>query len=465
MRRAILLATPQSDGNDFIVDTAASTLIEAGLGADTVFGQGGNDIIDGDAGNDRLDGNDGNDQIYGGIGNDVMYGNAGRDVMYGGEGNDTVFGGDSNDTIYAAGLGGYLESGASDATDSQNLLYGGLGSDTIYGGAGLDVLRGEGDSDSLNGFAGHDTLFGNDGNDTLLGGAGNDVIYGGAGADYLDGEAGDDILFGEGGEFGTVGGLHGGHGHDQLVGTGSVHNVLFTGGAGSDTITGSDGNDRIYADQATNTGSEFGNDNYLSGGNGADTLWSGWGNDRLGGGSGVDTASYAIAEMGVRISLAYAAAQATGGAGTDTLSSIENLIGSAFNDVLRGSNGANRIEGGAGNDWILGGLGVDTFVGGAGADQLVFLLGDSVDTTWDTFTDFSHAQGDRIDLHFIDADVVTAGDQAFTWIGASGFDLDATGQLRYEDGVVYGSTDADGDAEFALYVTGAPALVSADFYL
>jgi hypothetical protein len=85
----------------------------------------------------------------------------------------------------------------------------------------------------------------------------------------------------------------------------------------------------------------------------------------------------------------------------------------------------------------------------------------------DTVLDFSHAQGDRLDLSIIDANDTLAGNQAFTFIGGAAFSGDATGQLRYDSvaGIVYASTDADADAEFAIALSGQPALVAADFIL
>ena len=46
----------------------------------------------------------------------------------------------------------------------------------------------------------------------------------------------------------------------------------------------------------------------------------------------------------------------------NTLSSIENVTGTAFNDALLGNAGANVLEGGPGNDILRGGGGADTFV-------------------------------------------------------------------------------------------------------
>jgi hypothetical protein len=91
----------------------------------------------------------------------------------------------------------------------------------------------------------------------------------------------------------------------------------------------------------------------------------------------------------VTVSLALqGAAQATGGAGSDTLSNFENLTGSAFADTLAGDGNANVIAGGKGND---------TLTGGGGADTFAFAPGSGADVV----TDFSHAQGDRIGLSAI----------------------------------------------------------------
>ncbi|MBL8367611.1 MAG: calcium-binding protein, partial [Candidatus Accumulibacter sp.] len=67
------------------------------------------------------------------------------------------------------------------------------------------------------------------------------------------------------------------------------------------------------------------------------------------------------APSGVTVSLATGAAQATGGAGTDTLIGIENLTGSSHNDSLTGNSAANRLDGGAGADTLIGGDGSDTY--------------------------------------------------------------------------------------------------------
>ena len=141
---------------------------------------------------------------------------------------------------------------------------------------------------------------------------------------------------------------------------GTVHDITLlgdsdidvTGNGLANVITGNDGN------------------NSLSGLGGNDTLIGGLGDDTLDGGDGTDTASYADAASGVIVKLAEQdTLQDTGGAGLDLLHSIENLTGSAFNDVLTGDDGANVISGLAGNDTLNGGDGNDTLDGGDGTDR------------------------------------------------------------------------------------------------
>ncbi|HEX8450118.1 MAG TPA: RTX toxin, partial [Allosphingosinicella sp.] len=77
---------------------------------------------------------------------------------------------------------------------------------------------------------------------------------------------------------------------------------------------------------------------------------------------------------------------------------------------------------------------------------------------------------DKIDLGRIDADSLTAGDQAFSWIGSNAFSGSA-GQLRaYQDGgswFVEGDTDGNGSADFVIMLSldGPTPLSSGDFAL
>jgi serralysin len=96
------------------------------------------------------------------------------------------------------------------------------------------------------------------------------------------------------------------------------------------------------------------------------------------------------------VNLATAAAQDTGGAGTDTLTAIENLSGSSFSDYLIGDSRINILAGAAGNDILVGGEGNDTLQGGEGADTLLGGSGadrlDGADGA-DTFKFFAPSDG------------------------------------------------------------------------
>jgi Ca2+-binding RTX toxin-like protein len=104
-------------------------------------------------------------------------------------------------------------------------------------------------------------------------------------------------------------------------------------------------------------------------------LIGGAGNDALVGGAGIDTASFSDSAKTVTASLVTGKAT---GMGTDSMATIENLIGGAGNDVLTGSTEANRIDGAGGKDKLLGGAGSDVLVGGLGDDELIG--GDDIDT-------------------------------------------------------------------------------------
>lgn len=95
------------------------------------------------------------------------------------------------------------------------------------------------------------------------------------------------------------------------------------------------------------------------------------GNDTLAGTTSNDTVTYAYAAAPVKVSLATATQQNTLGAGLDTLTAIDNLIGGDFNDNLTGNGKNNALEGGAGNDTLNGAGGADTMIGGLGNDTFV----------------------------------------------------------------------------------------------
>ena len=176
--------------------------------------------------------------------------------------------------------------------------------------------------------------------------------------------------------------------------TGTTGDDVLVAGTGDNVINAGDGNDVLTAGTGNNE---------LHGDAGNDLLYSGAGNDLLDGGTGNDTASYAHASAGVKVDLSLLGAQNTLGAGTDTLTAIENLVGSDFDDTLTGDNHNNIITGGLGNDvlnggdgddLLIGGLGNNTLTGGAGADTFQWLKDNS---GHDVVTDFTPGT-DKLDL-------------------------------------------------------------------
>ncbi len=208
----------------------------------------------------------------------------------------------------------------------------------------------------------------------------------------------------------------------------------------SASVTGLGGNDVLELDTTLGT-ALLGT---LLGGEGDDTLVSGLGQDTLNGGNGTDTANYIQGTTGVKVSLALATAQATVGAGSDTLAAVENLTGSNFNDTLTGSTGANVLSGGLGVDSLTGGLGADLLDGGEGNDALKFKNGDTLigGAGTDTATVTLATAGITLNLVASGIETVTATTSTFantfdgtgaTWVititGGSGADTMTGGNM------------------------------------
>jgi serralysin len=160
------------------------------------------------------------------------------------------------------------------------------------------------------------------------------------------GTKGNDLIDGSDGVTNGADQIYGYEGHDTIYGFG-----------GADTIFGHDGNDIILA------------------GSGSDTLKGGGGADDLDGGFGTDEANYSDSLSAVTVSLM----SGTGTGGTaegDTLTSIENVIGTGFADTLWGNDSVNVLHGCGGTDSLKGFGENDTLWGGAGHDFLFGMDGD-----------------------------------------------------------------------------------------
>ncbi len=119
------------------------------------------------------------------------------------------------------------------------------------------------------------------------------------------------------------------------------------------------------------------------------------------------------------------------------------------------------IDGGAGTDQLTGGAAADTFLLRSTSESQV---GASLR---DRVLDFQDGT-DLFNFSAIDADTTTAGNQAFSFIGAAGFSGTA-GQLRSVSQasitLVSGDVDGDSAADFELELTGAFVLDAGDFIL
>ena len=226
--------------------------------------------------------------------------------------------------------------------------------ENLIGGSGGDTLEGNDSPNKLEGNAGADILRGYDGNDTLIGGSGNDTLEGGLGVDMLNGGSGADVLDG--------------------------------GAAGTSLMDG-----RPFASVAGGGKADVDGDN--------PTSYTG------------DTVTYAGSNRGVVLTLGavdvdgpddtfgnaddYASTATTGQQGYaqgDTVSNVENIIGSDRDDTLGGNSYHNVLTGGKGDD---------TLTGGGAADIFVFAPGDSTGSDGDRITDFAVA-GDQYARDAID---------------------------------------------------------------
>ena len=255
-------AVPVSGGTPSVANTA---LIQ-------VFGQGGNDIITlneaqgalpranlfGGAGNDTITGGAGNDMLFGQSGKDTLLGKGGFDFLFGGSEDDVLVGGDADDQMFGEGGNDRFIWNPGDDTD---LIEGGAGTDTaeVNGGGGTEIFTltangtrvrfdrldpapfaldiGTTEKLVLN-MNGGDDQFSATGNLAALiqitvdGGAGNDTILGSNGADLLLGGTGNDFIDGQ-------------QGNDVAFLGAGEDSFQWDPGDGSDVVEGQEGFDRM----------------------------------------------------------------------------------------------------------------------------------------------------------------------------------------------------------------------------
>lgn len=282
-------------------------------------------------------------------------------------------------------------------------------------------------------FGGVDTYFwvatGIEGEKKIKGTDGHDYIEGSKNKDKIKSKDGLDVIFADKGKDKLVGG----NGQDNIYGGKDKDKIK--GGSGADRLDGEEGNDKINGNS--------GNDG-LYGGSGDDKLYGDSGNDQLFGDSGND--------------------RLYGSTGIDLLN------GGSGNDTLNGGSGNDELIGGSGNDFLEGASGFDKLTGGAGDDYFYFrFASDSSAAVFgpDEITDFSKGE-DIIYLSAIDAISITFADDAFNFIGTSGFSNTA-GELRYfrsgNDTFVLGDTNGNGTADFSVQLKDFTGSLTADDFI
>ena len=419
--------------HDGTTSTGVFTNIEHLIGSkyeDSLTGDGGDNIIEGGPDNDTLSGGDGQDDdndtvsykssnsavtvtingsasgghaagdtlsnfenIIGSAHADTLTGSSGNNVIEGGGGADVLKGGGGTNTLSYQGS----SSGVTvDLTKGTQVDIGGTQTYIINKSSGghaandkvvydtFDNISGSRYGDRLTGDAGANVLKGGAGSDTLNGGAGDDTLEGGPGGDSLYGDEGDDTASYAGASAGVTLDLSSG-----TSGRGTGGDASGDSFTNIEKFVGSPHDDTFIASSRTDN---------IDGGEGDS--------------DGIDTVSYARSSGKVEVDLTDTEGQeASSGfdnadnyAKGDTLTGIDNVIGSSHDDKLTGGGGSNTLEGGSGNDTLDGGGGADVLDGGRGNDTLDGGLDDSAADTFifrsgdgkDIINNF--ASGDKIDL-------------------------------------------------------------------
>ena len=273
---------------DHLTGNAGDNLLDSGAGDDTLVGG---------AGLDTMTGGDGNNSITAGNDDDFLTGGFGNDTLDGGAGSDTA---DFSAALAAIGLalgasGDGVVFAGSIGTDTllgiENLI-GGSAGDTLYGNAVANALTGNGGGDTLWGSYGADgaadALEGGDGSDTYFVYETSDVV---TETNANTGTGGLDLVYSFSNRtlsanveyltlFGNNAALNSAIGND---GDNALNAMQYVGGNGINFVDDI-GNDVVFASYYADT---------ISTGLGNDTLWGSWGADgaadAMTGGDGADT--------------------------------------------------------------------------------------------------------------------------------------------------------------------------------
>jgi Ca2+-binding RTX toxin-like protein len=465
------------DGDDLLWGGAGRDIIDGGLGSDTAdysLAAGGvvvylhtqTTLSDGDGSWDRLSsienatgsafddqlfGDDRANRLSGGLGRDVISGGAGDDILAGGTGAaNEIYGGTGNDTFIVDERTDTIIEQAGEGVDTiqtvtltnytlqlhlENLTYLGSAAFQGTGNAASNIITGGTGSDTLRGEAGDDRLVGGLGSDQLDGGLGRDTaVFNSVRSAYV---------------ISTAGGITTITGPDGTDTLSNIEYLRFADGlydlSGNPTMNelgGTSGNDALIGTSQAERLLGLAGDDTLDGNGGDDFLIGGAGNDTLIGGAGIDTADYSSAAAGVTAQLNTGVASNDGDGGTDTFSGIENLTGSAFNDVLLGDAGSNVLRGGAGYDVLIGLGGNDVIHGGTGStNEMYGGLGDDtyvVEAVGDTIVEQA-GEGTELVQTALARFRLAANVENLTYTGTAGFE----GQGNADANIIRGGVGRD----------------------
>lgn len=271
-------------------------------------GINGQSVFNGTDSTDRVNGGNDNDTFWGAPGSDVIEGNGGDDVALGGEGNDIV-----------TDLGG------------ADVEKGGPGNDALDGGIGDDIFMGGDGQDVVNGGANDNEAFAGPGNDFAIAGQGADAVFGDGGDDWIQGGSGQDLLIGD----------HGAPFFDD-PGQAAPGNDVFVGEVGENDYDAEGGDDVMAQNAAV---------------------------DRNAGAAGFDWAFHQYDTVGadddiaINNNLVGVPVQVV--VNRDRWQEVEGDSGSAFDDIIRGTDNVPAAIGGAGFAGcnVLDQAGVDRIAG------------------------------------------------------------------------------------------------------
>lgn len=308
------------------------------------------DILKGDDKDNIIIGNGGNDTLIGMGGNNTLIGGNGGNVTasYEYATNGIVVNlANSVEQVEANGFGGkdtLKNIQTIIGSNYDDLFVTANGSMTIYGGAGNDIFKINGDTTSravIHGESGNNIYIAGKGYNTYIGGMDNDTVDYSLATSAININLKTQRAYSNG--FG---------GTDQLVGINGIIATNF-----DDHLTLNDNTD--YK---------------ISTGNGNDYIIVGKGsmNNHYDGGVGIDTLDYSNVSSNIDVSLQNNIANKNGSEqngkyGQDIIENIENIVGSAFDDVIEGNAENNKITlGGGFNNIIYGSLGNDEIIAKAG---------------------------------------------------------------------------------------------------